>query len=159
MIEVQVPKDITNYTTPLIGPLTARQALFGSIAAAVEYIYYNVVKYLDIQLEMNSMICIGMLLAIPILYFAVAKPYEMAPETYIYYYLLPSLISQKDRPYETKIIYDTMLEEIDEMEEAKELEKNGGKKDKKKEAQKKKELEQKKKTKKKVKGRKDIMYA
>ncbi len=155
MIEVQVPKDIAGYETPFIGPLTARQTVFGSIAFVVEYIYYNVVKFLDVQLDMNSLICIGIIIAVPILYFAVSKPYGMRPETYLYNYLIPSMLAPKDRPYETKLTYDSILEELDRVEEAEELSKNGNKK--------KKNTKDKKNTKKKpqkqVRGKRDIMYA
>ena len=38
MIEVQIPKDVSGYEAPLIGPLTSRQAICVAAAAAVEYI-------------------------------------------------------------------------------------------------------------------------
>lgn len=47
MIEVQVPKDVSTYESPLIGPLTARQAVCVAAAAAVEYIYYLVISTLE----------------------------------------------------------------------------------------------------------------
>ena len=43
MIETQVPKDVSVYEAPLIGPLTSRQAICVAAAAAVEYIYYTIV--------------------------------------------------------------------------------------------------------------------
>lgn len=127
MIEVQVPKDVSVYESPLIGPLTSRQAVCLAAAAAVEYVYYNVIQMLNIGLDMNTMLCIGIILAVPILYMAVGKPYGMRPETYIYYYFLPSILSNKDRPYETKLTYDTILEEIEKEEQMKEAAKNGKK--------------------------------
>jgi len=113
MIEVQVPKDVSVYESPLVGPLTARQTVCVAVAAAIEYVYYNIVQ----TVAPNTLICVGMLFAVPVLYLAVGKPYGMKPETYIYYYLLPSLVGNKNRPYETKLTYDTMLELIDEQEE------------------------------------------
>ena len=127
MIEVQVPKDVSVYESPLIGPLTSRQAICVAVAAAVEYVYYTIINSLNITLEMNSLICIGMLLAAPILYLAVGKPYGMRAETYIYYFLLPSLIAPKNRPYETVLTYDVMLDEIETIKEAEMLKKNGNK--------------------------------
>ena len=127
MIEVQVPKDVSVYESPLIGPLTSRQAVCLAAAAAVEYIYYNVIQMLNIGIDMNTMLCIGIILAVPILYMAVGKPYGMRPEVYIYYYFLPSILSNKDRPYETKLTYDTILEEIEKEEQMQEAAKNGKK--------------------------------
>ena len=127
MIEVQVPRDVSVYESPLIGPLTSRQAVCLAAAAAVEYIYYNVIQMLNIGIDMNTMLCIGIILAIPILYMAVGKPYGMRPEVYIYYYFLPSILSNKDRPYETKLTYDTILEEIEKEEQMQEAAKNGKK--------------------------------
>ena len=114
MIEVQVPKDVSVYESPLVGPLTARQTVCVAVAAAIEYVYYNIVQTVAPNIDMNTLICVGMLFAVPVLYLAVGKPYGMKPETYIYYYLLPSLVGNKNRPYETKLTYDTMLELIDE---------------------------------------------
>lgn len=113
MIEVQVPRDVSNYEAQFIGPLTARQTICLAVAAVVEYVYYNVVKFLGIGLDMNALICIGIVIAVPILYLAMGKPYGMKPEMYIYNYLLPSLIAPKNRPYETKLSYDVMLEQIE----------------------------------------------
>ena len=101
MIEVQVPKDVSTYESPLIGPLTARQAVCVAAAAAVEYIYYLVISTLKLNLTMNTIVCLGMVFAVPILYMAIGKPYGMRPETYIYYYFIPSLLAPKDRPYVT----------------------------------------------------------
>lgn len=88
MIEVQVPKDVSTYESPLIGPLTARQAVCVAAAAAVEYIYYLVISTLKLNLTMNTIVCLGMVFAVPILYMAIGKPYGMRPETYIYYYFI-----------------------------------------------------------------------
>ena len=86
MIEVQVPKDVSGYESPLIGPLTSRQAICVAAAIAVEYVYYTVINTLGLNLNTNTLICIGMVLAAPILYLAIGKPYGMRAETYIYYY-------------------------------------------------------------------------
>ena len=112
MIETQVPKDVSVYEAPLIGPLTSRQAICVSAAAAVEYIYYTIVNTIGLNLDTNTLICIGMVLAAPILYMAVGKPYGMRAETYIYNYLLPSMVAPKNRVYETTIIYDVMYDEL-----------------------------------------------
>ena len=97
MIETQVPKDVSVYEAPLIGPLTSRQAICVAAAAAVEYIYYTIVNTIGLNLDTNTLICIGMVLAAPILYMAVGKPYGMRAETYVYNYLLPSMVAPKNR--------------------------------------------------------------
>lgn len=127
MIEVQIPKDVSAYESPLVGPLTARQTICVAIAAAIEYIYYMVIKTLGLSLSMDATICIGLAFAVPILYLAVGKPYGMKPEVYVYYYLIPSLIAPKDRPYVTNLTYDVMLQQIEAMEEAEALRRSNGK--------------------------------
>ena len=112
MIETQVPKDVSVYEAPLIGPLTSRQAICVAAAAAVEYIYYTTVNTIGLNLDNNTLICIGMVLAAPILYMAVGKPYGMRAETYVYNYLLPSMVAPKNRVYKTTIIYDVMYDEL-----------------------------------------------
>lgn len=154
MIEVQVPKDITVYEPPLIGPLTTRQTICVVVTAAVEYCYYMILKALGISItatDSNSLpLLIGIALAVPILYLAIGKPYGMHAEVYIYYYLLPSVLAPKNRPYVTKLTYDSILEEIDKQEEEAELQKKGKKK-------KAKQPEKKKRPK--AKSKQDIIYA
>lgn len=152
MIEVQVPKDVSVYESTLVGPLTSRQTVCLIAAAAVEFVYYNVVQTLNLGLDTNAMLCIGMMLAAPILYMAIGKPYGMRPEVYIYYYLLPSLLSNKDRPYETKLTYDSILEEIEKQEQLTETHKNHGKE------KKNEKTKPKQKTKNKAKSKQDILY-
>ena len=152
MIEVQVPKDVSVYESTLVGPLTSRQTVCLIAAAAVEFVYYNVIQTLNLGLDTNAMLCIGMMLAAPILYMAIGKPYGMRPEVYIYYYLLPSLLSNKDRPYETKLTYDSILEEIEKQEQLTETNKNHGKE------KKNEKTKPKQKTKSKAKSKQDILY-
>ena len=47
------------YEAPLIGPLTSRQAICVAAAAAVEYIYYTIVNTIGLNLDTNTLICIG----------------------------------------------------------------------------------------------------
>ena len=152
MIEVQVPKDVSSYESPLIGPLTARQAICVAAAAAVEYVYYLVISTLKLNLTMNTIVCRGMVFAVPILYMAIGKPYGMRPETYIYYYFIPSLLAPKDRPYITKPTYETMLAVIEQKEEESKNQNRG------KNTQKPKKKTNKK-TSKKARNKQDIMYA
>ena len=150
MIETQVPKDVSVYEAPLIGPLTSRQAICVAAAAAVEYIYYTIVNTIGLNLDTNTLICIGMVLAAPILYMAVGKPYGLRAETYIYNYLLPSMVAPKNRVYETTIIYDVMYDELLKKYEEEQL-KNGIKP--------KNTQNVKKKTTKRARSKQDIMYA
>lgn len=152
MIEVQVPKDVSVYESTLVGPLTSRQTVCLIAAAAVEFVYYNVIQTLNLGLDTNAMLCIGMMLAAPILYMAIGKPYGMRPEVYIYYYLLPSLLSNKDRPYETKLTYDSILEEIEKQKQLTETNKNHGKE------KKNEKTKPKQKAKSKAKSKQDILY-
>lgn len=117
MIEVQVPKNIDDYEATLIGPLTGRQAVCFAVAAGVEFLYFNIISSLEVNISMDSKIAIGVILAIPILMLAIWKPFGIRAETYIFYYILPSLIGKKERLYETKNTYDILLDLIDEAEE------------------------------------------
>ena len=56
MIEVQVPKDVSVYESPLVGPLTARQTVCVAVAAAIEYVYYNIVQTVAPNIDMNTLI-------------------------------------------------------------------------------------------------------
>lgn len=153
MIEVQIPKDVSVYESPLVGPLTARQTICVAAVAAVEYVYYMAIKTLGLNLGMDATVCIGLFFAVPILYLAIGKPYGMRPEVYIWYYLIPSLVANKDRPYVTKLTYDVMLEEIEARKEAELLKKTNGKQPQKNKAN------TEKKKKRKVTSKQDIMYA
>lgn len=157
MIEVKIPKDVSVYESTLIGPLTSRQTVCLAIAAGIEFVYYNVIQILNLNatIDMNALLCIGIVLAAPILYMAIGKPYGMRPETYLYYFLLPSLVGQKNRPYETKLTYDSILDEIEKQEAAAEAAKNskGKQKGKQKDVKKTKQ-----KTKTKGRSKQDIMY-
>lgn len=161
MIEVQVPKDISGYETPFLGPFTARQLVCVVITGIVEYIYYLIIKYLGISImatdDGSMVICIGIIIAVPILYFAAAKPYGMNPEIYIYHYLIPSLIAPKDRPYATKLTYDSILEEIDKKEEEESM--KSGKQKEINSMKKKKQKDRNKTNQTKVKGKQYTMYA
>lgn len=151
MVEVQIPKDVSGYETPFLGPLTARQTVCVTLTTVVEYIYYNVMKYLNIGLDVNSLVCIGIVIAVPILYFAIGKPYGMRPEVYIYNYLLPSLLSPKDRPYQTHLTYDSIIEMVEQQESAFETSGQLKKDDKK--------IKNKRKTQKRHVSKQDSMYA
>lgn len=134
MIEVQVPKDIMQYEPTLIGPLTARQSIFIGITAAVEFIYYSIMQAAHISLAMDTLVGIGVLLAIPFLALAILKPFGMKPETYFLYYWIPELIGKQDRPYVIKNQYQVMLDEIKELSQPDENGKSNTEKKKKKSA-------------------------
>ena len=128
MIEVQVPKDVSVYESPLIGPLTSRQAICVAVAAAVEYVYYTIINSLNITLEMNS----------PYMYwyaacgtnFIFSSRKTIRDEGRNIYLLFLASIADctKNRPYETVLTYDVMLDEIETIKEAEMLKKNGNKK-------------------------------
>lgn len=99
MIEVQIPKDIEQYQATLVGPFTTRQVICIAVAAVCEFIYYTIIQATGAALATDTLIGIGSVIAIPFLLFAIWKPYGMKPETYIWYFLIPYLIGNKDRPY------------------------------------------------------------
>lgn len=116
MIEVQVPKNIDDYEAALIGPLTGRQAVCFGAAAAIEFVYFSAVNSLNFGISLDSQIALGVILALPLLMLAIWKPFGMRAEVYVLYFVLPSLIGNKDRIYETEITYDIMLAQMEEQE-------------------------------------------
>lgn len=131
MIEVQVPKNIMQYEPTLIGPLTARQSIFIGLAAAAEFIYYSIMQAANVSLATDTLVGIGVLIAIPFLALAILKPFGMKPETYFFFYVIPELIGKQDRPYVINNQYQVALNEIKALsppEEKKEQPKNKSKK-------------------------------
>ena len=87
---------------------------------------------LHISLAMDTLVGIGVLLAIPFLALAILKPFGMKPETYYLYYLIPEFIGKQDRPYVIKNQYQVVLDEMKELSKTDENTKNDTAKKKKK---------------------------
>ena len=104
MIEVAIPKDVTKYKTTLIGPFTTRQTVCIAITAAVEILYYYIAKAIDPNISLQSMIGLGVFLAIPILAFAILEPYGMPLEKYLKNVFMLSVVAPAKRPYKTENI-------------------------------------------------------
>ena len=78
MIEVPIPKDITKVKTTLIGPFSTRMVVCGLIAAAVDFAALTLVNAIMPGLSLNTKIGIGVILAVPIMAFAVVTPIRYA---------------------------------------------------------------------------------
>lgn len=83
MIEVPIPKDITKVKTTLIGPFSTRMVVCGLIAAAVDFTALTLVNAIMPGLSLNTKIGIGVILAVPIMAFAVVTPYDMPLEKFL----------------------------------------------------------------------------
>ncbi len=115
MVEVVVPKDIMAFKTTLVGPFTTRQTVCGVICAAVEYAAFSFVKFFGINLSMDTMIGLGVVLAVPILAFCFIEPCNMPLEKYLKNAFVLGYLAPKVRVYETVNLFD----EIDPTEEQK----------------------------------------
>lgn len=106
MVEVVVPKDIMAFKTTLIGPFTTRQTVCGVICAAVEYAAFKLVNFLGISLSMDTMIGLGVFLAVPILAFCFVEPCNMPLEKYLKNAFVLGYLAPKVRVYETVNLFD-----------------------------------------------------
>ena len=75
MIEVAIPSDIMQYEATFIGPMTLRQTICVGATLIVEYGYYMIAHNLFPNFTVDNLIGLGVILAIPIMSFAIIKPY------------------------------------------------------------------------------------
>lgn len=104
MIEMEIPKDVMSVETTLVGPLTARQAICFGLTAVVEYVYYTVASTY-FKMNIDDLVGLGVIFAIPILSFCLFKPYDMPLEKWISKCLVHSLFSPKMRIYKAENIF------------------------------------------------------
>lgn len=106
MIETKMPKDILQYKTKLIGPLTARNIICLVIIFIVDFfLYQTIVKPFDLSME--TLIYGFLFLDIPIAAFVI-EPMGMPMEKYIKNVLIRSLLAPVFRKQST-IIYKTKI--------------------------------------------------
>ena len=111
MIQVEIPKDVRQYETKLLGPLTLRQSLWGGLGVGLCLLFYNKVgKPLQLSSDMLFLAC-AIIAFIPIL-FGFAKPYGMPFEKFAKVAFW-SLIAPSHRVYKTKNIYDPEQKNIE----------------------------------------------
>lgn len=111
MFEVEIPRDVTKFKTTLIGPFTTRQVVCGSICVAVEYIAFSLLHALHISMSLDSLIGIGLFLAVPIMAFAVLQPFGMPLEIFLKNALLLGYFAPKQRPYQIENVFAGELSE------------------------------------------------
>lgn len=105
MIEMEIPKDVMAVETTLVGPLSARQAVCFGITGIVEYGYYMMISRMGLGLDMDNLIGMGVLLALPILAFCFVKPYGLPLERYIVNVFCLAYLAPRIRTYQIQNLY------------------------------------------------------
>lgn len=107
-IEREIPKDISKYEAKLIGPFTTRQVVCG-----VPGIGLALGSYFLLRPYISEDMCffIALLVSLPLLLCAVAKPYGIPFEKYISIIFVSQVLAPKYRKYVTENTYKE-LEEI-----------------------------------------------
>ena len=101
MIEVPIPKDIT------------KVVVCGLIAAAVDFVALTLVNAIMPGLSLNTKIGIGVILAVPIMAFAVVTPYDMPLEKFLKNAFVLNYIAPKVRTYQIENFYNSQEEEAE----------------------------------------------
>lgn len=101
MIEIEIPKDVRQYESKLVGPFTTRQTVCLVIGAGLAFAFYKLFPGLpsDIRIFASGII------AAPVLLFGWLKIYGMKLEDFLRAALISSFISPKHRLYKTQNIY------------------------------------------------------
>ena len=81
MVEAKIPKDIRSYKTKVVGPLTFRQLICGTITVVVDLILWFLI-FKDMNMSPRLIISIGALIDLPILAFCFSVN-GMPMETYV----------------------------------------------------------------------------
>lgn len=101
MIEINIPRDIREYDSKLVGPFTTRQTVclvVGGIAAFVTYKLLGNTAFIgsDVRLFVSGLI------ALPALLLGWLKPYGMKLEDFLKSVLVSNFFSPKKRLYKTE---------------------------------------------------------
>lgn len=108
MIEIKMPKDINEYQPKIIGPLTLREFICISVAAAFALLIYNYV------LPFCGQGIASYLMFIPAAFaycFGWLKPYGMTFEKFVKSIFINVLIAPSVRKYKTENQYDLAQKE------------------------------------------------
>jgi hypothetical protein len=107
MGDIEIPRDIRQYESKLIGPFTTRQAIFFCIAAGLTlFIYNNFKKYLD----MDTLFGICFFLDGPILLFGFFNPYGMKMEKFLKTAFVSNVLAPKNRLYKSELYHKETME-------------------------------------------------
>lgn len=101
MIEIVIPKDIRKYEAKLIGPFTARQILFGSIAVVLDIVVYKLSAGV-----IGSTSAFYLCFAIALPFIAMMKKiYGMWPEQFLKSTFISMCLAPRHRLYKIRNIY------------------------------------------------------
>lgn len=134
MIEIEIPKDISNYEPKVFFFLTKRQliAIAGAAILCIPaYLALNKLIPGDNSLKIFTVI----ILAAPFIALGFFKPYGMPFEKFALVFLKTTLLAPKERIYKTNNLYEKFAKEIEDEEilnsKQKDLSQNASKKSKK----------------------------
>lgn len=103
MIEIDIPKDIREYDSKLVGPFTTRQTICLVAGGAVAFAVYSLIK--NIELPSDAQLIITGIFIIPFILFGWFKPYGMALEQFLKVALISNFIAPAKRIYEVNNMY------------------------------------------------------
>lgn len=116
MINISIPKDIREYQPKFIGPFTVRETASIAIAGGFAFIGAWFEKSV---LKMPAVTYIPFLVIIlPILFFGFGEKFlKIPPEKYLQTVFFSRYVAKRHRVFETKNLYDTIWDPIEEEEE------------------------------------------
>ena len=94
MIEVKIPQEITQYDAKIVGPFSARQAIFGGCAVGIGYLVYN---QFHTMLSREQLVAIIFFVSVPFGLLGWARPYGMRFEKFFFGVLLHSMLHSSMR--------------------------------------------------------------
>lgn len=110
-VEVSVTKEITDYETKLIGPLTARQALCLGIALPICYV---AIRYLTPILTRDVALFFVFIPAVFAWAFGWCRPYGMKMEQFLRAVYITRLLAPIHRRYRTVNTVEAVIHEAEE---------------------------------------------
>lgn len=114
MINIRIPKEIRNYETKFVGPLTMRQTICVAIGLIVCVFVYNICKAF---IPRDLMLFILIFPAAAIFCFGWVKPYGMKFEQFFFSAVRNNFIAPRKRKYKTVNTHAEMLRAIHKAEE------------------------------------------
>lgn len=120
-IDIRIPKEIRNYETKFVGPLTMRQTICVAIGLIVCVLVYNLCK---VFIPRDLMLFMLIFPAAAIFCFGWVKPYGMKFEQFFFSAVRNNFIAPRKRKYKTVNRHMEMLKSVKKAEELAQKQKN-----------------------------------
>lgn len=113
MGDIEIPRDIRQYESKLIGPFTTRQTIFIVIAAGVSILLFNLLRG---HASQDLLFGVCFFAASPAVLFGFYKPYGMTMERFIMTAFTSNILAPKNRLYksENMLLISPIGEDADE---------------------------------------------